>query len=112
MYGIVGFIKLLLRDEPISGWRLCDGSLVAVADYPQLFAKTQYRFGGEGDHFALPTMHLPGAPFAAGALAMGIGLIAFARTAGALPAARQRSMRAFRASCGSHGPQRAHWHRS
>jgi microcystin-dependent protein len=60
MYGIVGFIKLLLRDEPISGWRLCDGSLVDVADYPQLFAKTQYRFGGAGDQFALPTMHLPG----------------------------------------------------
>lgn len=60
MYGIVGFIKLLLRNEPISGWLLCDGSLVAVSDYPQLFAKTQYRFGGEGDLFALPTLHLPG----------------------------------------------------
>lgn len=60
MHGIVGFIKLLLRNDHIDGWMVCDGSLLPVAEYPQLFAKVHYRFGGEGDHFALPLMELPG----------------------------------------------------
>jgi microcystin-dependent protein len=59
MHGIVGFIKLLLQNQPMPGWLLCDGALVAASDYPQLFAKVHYRFGGEGPLFALPTMLLP-----------------------------------------------------
>jgi DHA1 family tetracycline resistance protein-like MFS transporter len=37
------------------------------------------------------TLHLPGAPFAAGALAMLVGVVAFTRTSGALQAARRAS---------------------
>ncbi len=40
------------------------------------------------------TMHLPGAPFAAGALAMLVGVVAFTRTSGALEAARRARMTA------------------
>lgn len=37
-----------------SGWLLCDGSSLATATYPALFAALQYNFGGSGANFNLP----------------------------------------------------------
>ncbi|MBL8179897.1 MAG: tail fiber protein [Bryobacterales bacterium] len=38
------------------GWALCDGSLVAVSAYADLFSLIGYTYGGSGGTFALPDM--------------------------------------------------------
>jgi microcystin-dependent protein len=37
-----------------TGWLLCDGSSVAAATYPRLFAAIAYTYGGAGANFNLP----------------------------------------------------------
>lgn len=37
-----------------SGWAVCNGSAVSTTDYPRLFAKIGYAFGGSGTSFNLP----------------------------------------------------------
>ena len=39
-----------------SGWLICDGSSVATATYPDLFAVIGYDFGGGGANFNLPDL--------------------------------------------------------
>ena len=39
-----------------SGWLLCDGSSVATATYPDLFAAIGYVYGGAGANFNLPDL--------------------------------------------------------
>lgn len=39
-----------------SGWLLCDGSSVATATYPDLFAEIGYTYGGAGANFNLPNL--------------------------------------------------------
>ncbi len=56
MDGIVGMIKMVLTLNATAEWLPCDGRLLSVADYTELFALTGFRFGGEGDQFALPTV--------------------------------------------------------
>ncbi len=52
--------------QPPSGWRLCDGSLVKISDYTQLYSLIGTTFGGDGvSTFALPNL--------CGRLAVGLG---------------------------------------
>ena len=44
---------------PPTNTRRCDGSLVEVDVFPELFSILQYRFGGSGNTFALPTENSP-----------------------------------------------------
>jgi len=39
-----------------SGWLICDGSAIATASYPDLFAVIGYDFGGAGANFNLPDL--------------------------------------------------------
>lgn len=56
MDGIVGMIKLSLQPQGNSTWRLCDGSLLETAAYPELHALMGNRFGGGDTTFALPDL--------------------------------------------------------
>ncbi|HEX2900133.1 MAG TPA: tail fiber protein [Bacteroidia bacterium] len=49
-------IKLSLQPFAPEGWLLCDGSLLAINDFPELYAVMGKRFGGDELHFALPDM--------------------------------------------------------
>ena len=40
----------------LDGWLECDGSTLAAADYPELFAIIEYDYGGSGSDFDLPTV--------------------------------------------------------
>jgi microcystin-dependent protein len=67
-----GQIILFASDFAPSGWALCDGSLLRIADYPDLFVAIGTTYGGDGESsFALPdlrsrvpigTGHGPGMP--------------------------------------------------
>lgn len=51
-----GFIQLFAGSTPPTGWLICDGSEVAVADYPLLYAVIGDTYGtpSDSDHFRLP----------------------------------------------------------
>jgi len=42
--------------EPLEafGWMLCDGRMLSIYLYPELFAALGYRYGGGDDHFRIP----------------------------------------------------------
>jgi microcystin-dependent protein len=56
MDGIVGMIKLSLHPAAPEGWLLCDGTMLEINAFPELFAVMGAKFGGEEGHFALPDM--------------------------------------------------------
>lgn len=57
-----GDIKLHSGAAIPDGWMLCEGQLLAIADYPLLFAALGASYGGDGvNHFALPDYRHTGA---------------------------------------------------
>ena len=50
----VGDTKTSVISNDHMGWLLCDGRLVAVADFEFLYNVIGYSFGGSGDSFRLP----------------------------------------------------------
>ncbi|MGZ8181456.1 MAG: tail fiber protein [Methylobacter sp.] len=61
-FGTIGDIKLQGGSVVPAGWMLCEGQLLAVADYPLLFAALSSVYGGDGvNNFALPSYRNPGA---------------------------------------------------
>jgi microcystin-dependent protein len=54
---MAGEIVAFAGDYAPAGYRICDGSLLAVADFPTLFAALGTRYGGDGTTtFALPDL--------------------------------------------------------
>ncbi len=43
-----------ISDLPVN-WKMCDGSLLASADYPELYAKIGTTYGGDSTNFRLPS---------------------------------------------------------
>ena len=61
-----GEIRPMAGNKVPLGWHLCDGSALAVTDYPGLFALLGYQFGGQSpNYFRLPDLR--------GRLAIGAG---------------------------------------
>lgn len=53
----VGEIRLFGPHQTPKGWAPCDGRLLKVQDYMELFALIGVTYGGDGeDHFALPDL--------------------------------------------------------
>jgi len=53
----IGMVKLLTGTTVPTGWALCDGRKLAVAQHPALFAVLRTAHGGDGRHFfALPDL--------------------------------------------------------
>jgi hypothetical protein len=53
----IGMVKLLAGPDLPTGWALCDGRLLPVAQHPVLFALLKNTYGGDGRHtFALPPL--------------------------------------------------------
>ncbi len=50
----VGDIKMSVRNSDFDGWLLCDGRLLSVTLYSELFSLIGYTFGGSGSQFNLP----------------------------------------------------------
>lgn len=50
----VGAVMPYPIDTVPAGWLHCNGQSVATADYPALFAKIGYKYGGSGANFNLP----------------------------------------------------------
>jgi microcystin-dependent protein len=54
---IVGVVKIFAGMTPPRGWRFCDGSLLSVAEFPDLFSTIGTIYGGDGiSTFALPDL--------------------------------------------------------
>ncbi|BBB68449.1 hypothetical protein UNDYM_4196 [Undibacterium sp. YM2] len=45
-----------------SGWLVCDGRMLMVHLYPELFAVLGYLYGGQGDQFGIPDYRAGSAP--------------------------------------------------
>jgi microcystin-dependent protein len=55
--GFVGQIIAYAGNEPLPGWLLCDGALIAIETYQALFMLIQTSFGGDGETtFATPDL--------------------------------------------------------
>lgn len=52
----VGLIHPFSSATVPDGYLLCDGTSLATADYPELFAVIGYTFGGAGSSFSLPDL--------------------------------------------------------
>ena len=52
----IGVIVPFAGTTAPSGWAMCHGGGIPVADYPELFAMIGYTYGGEGDVFGVPDM--------------------------------------------------------
>ena len=53
----IGEIRMFAGAHEPYGWRHCDGRLMAIDEYPALFAAIGNSFGGDGiTHFALPDL--------------------------------------------------------
>jgi len=58
----IGMIVLFVNDTQFaadSGWLGCDGSSVAKASYPELYAEIGGEFGETATHFTLPALTTP-----------------------------------------------------
>jgi len=53
---LAGIVSLFAGSTPPDGWLMCDGSSLATADYPDLFAAIGYTYGGSGSSFNLPDL--------------------------------------------------------
>jgi len=57
MEGIIGFTMLFAGNYAPPNWAICDGQLLSVKAYPQLFALIGTTYGGDGKRtFALPDL--------------------------------------------------------
>lgn len=57
MEGIIGFTTLFAGNYAPRGWAICDGSLLLISAYPQLFSVIGNTYGGDGKKtFALPDL--------------------------------------------------------
>lgn len=65
-----GEIRMWGGSSAPAGWAICDGSSLATASYPALFAVLGYTYGGAGANFNLPDMR---GRFALGKAAAGTG---------------------------------------
>lgn len=56
--GWAGFVQMFAGTTPPTGWLLCNGSEVAVADYPTLYSVIGNTYGtpSDADHFLLPNL--------------------------------------------------------
>jgi len=54
---IIGTIILHAGYNIPRGWLLCNGQLLNIDVYPQLFEEIEYEFGGEGDYFNIPRLY-------------------------------------------------------
>lgn len=54
-YPIGGFMWFTSSTAP-DGWLLCNGQGVNISDYPELFDKIGYKYGGEGTWFRVPDL--------------------------------------------------------
>ena len=53
----LGLIKLFAGNYAPQGWMICDGSLISVSQYADLFAVIRTMYGGDGvNTFALPDL--------------------------------------------------------
>ena len=52
----IGQIMVFPGNYAPGGWAVCDGSLLAAADYPELFEVIGTTYGGDGQTFALPDL--------------------------------------------------------
>lgn len=60
-FGAPGEIRQQCGSSIPAGWMVCEGQLLAVADYPLLFAAIEDTFGGNGTtNFALPNYRTAG----------------------------------------------------
>ncbi len=50
----IGSIILFAGTDIPTGWMLCDGTSLSEEEYPQLFDKIGYTYGGSGTSFSLP----------------------------------------------------------
>jgi|688.fasta_scaffold494217_2 hypothetical protein len=58
----IGMIVLFVNDTQFavdSGWLACDGTSVAKASYPELYAEIGGSFGETTTHFTLPSLTTP-----------------------------------------------------
>ena len=55
--GFIGEIRLFAGDFAPEGWAICDGRVLAIAQYEMLFMLIGTAYGGDGDTtFALPNL--------------------------------------------------------
>lgn len=60
MEPFVGQIELFSCSYAPQGWAFCQGQLLPVANYPELFSLIKTKFGGDGKtNFALPNIKPP-----------------------------------------------------
>ena len=54
----VGYVHLFGKDEflPDNTWKLAEGQEMDIQEYPELFKKIGYTFGGAKGYFKLPNM--------------------------------------------------------
>jgi microcystin-dependent protein len=52
----LGEVRLFCGKVPPQAWRFCDGALLRIDEYADLFARIEYTYGGDSDHFALPDL--------------------------------------------------------
>lgn len=55
-----GEVTQCLGDAPPQGWAFLDGRGLRVSEFPALFERIGYRYGGSGDTFRLPTLLVMG----------------------------------------------------
>ena len=54
---LLGEIRMFAGDYAPAGWRICNGDVLSVSEYPELFSLIGAAFGGDGGAtFALPNM--------------------------------------------------------
>ena len=57
MEPVLGKIELFAFDYAPQGWLKCEGQLLKIEDYPQLFSLLGTTYGGDGEYnFGLPNM--------------------------------------------------------
>src|ERR1700761_2470674 len=53
---MIGEIRMMGFPKAPVGWLICDGSQYATSDYPDLFNRIGYTYGGSGANFMVPDM--------------------------------------------------------
>lgn len=54
---VVGVIKLFAGITPPKGWKICDGSMLLISEYPELYRVIGNTYGGDGKtNFSIPDL--------------------------------------------------------
>lgn len=54
---LIGEVRIFAGENPPSGWAICDGRLLRIADFPALFGVIGTMYGGDGNEtFAIPNI--------------------------------------------------------